>query len=451
MTTDTTGPAALELRDAWGVDPFEGRSGPVHVTIADGAIAAVSWGPPPEENTAAGAAGRRLVVPAFIDLDAALDGASADDDEGETPATLVAAAAHGGYATVRVRGLPPERLAHAAHGLPVRLLPAPERFASVPPAGALVAALLRAAAEARTVTVVADDAALSAGAEASSGIAATILGLRPAPDAAEVGAVQRALEALERATTIALREGSPGAPPRLHVTRVSLAESVRLVREARMAGLPVTADACAHHLALHDGWLGGDTRFAWQAVDTPWTGPLDPARAYLPSFRQRPPLRAPADALGVAAGIEDGTIDAIVSGHEPWRPWQSEVEYGDAPAGGSTIEAAISLVLGAVRAGVLSLDAAIRALTAGPAAVLGEQHRGMLEGQTAFITIVDPGGTWRPGAQTLCSRSLDTPLAGLAVPGRVLLTIARGRAVYRAAESRVADASPAGAPLRCGT
>jgi dihydroorotase len=375
--------------------------------------------------------GGMLVIPAPIDLDASLDrDPEVDDGEGETLASLGAAAARGGFATVCVRGTPAgaaQGAAGAAEGSPVRILGAPgERLASVPATGALLATILRAAAAGRTVVAVADDASSSAGAEAGEGLVATVLGLRAVPDAAEVAAVERAIEALRRAVAV-----SPSsAPPRLHLSRVSLAASVERIRAAKAEGLPLTADASAHHLVIHDGWIGGDRRFAWDAASRPWTGPAT-ADAYDARHRARPPFRSPADALALGRGVDDGTIDAFVSGHEPRRPWQVLVEFGDAAPGGSTIETTLAALLEAARARVVTLGRAIAALTVGPSGVLGEQHRGIVPGRPAFLTVIDPTRAWTPGPETLrAAAAVDAPLAGVGLRGRVVATIVKGRVAY---------------------
>ena len=129
--------------------------------------------------------------------------------------------------------------------------------------------------------------------------------------------------------------------------------------------------------------------------------------------------------------MDDGTVDLLVSGHEPRRRWQVLVEFGDAAPGGGTIETALPVVLGAVRAGAISLAAAIRALSAGPAALLGEAHRGIVEGQAAYLAIVDPSAVWSPDARMLRSAAVvDAPLAGVEIRGRVMATIVKGRVAY---------------------
>jgi len=108
---------------------------------------------------------------------------------------------------------------------------------------------------------------------------------------------------------------------------------------------------------------------------------------------------------------------------------------GDAPSGGSTIETALVLALEAAHAGALTRGAAIRALTEGPAALLGEQHRGIVEGRSAYLTIVEMGAFWTPGAASLLSADRASPNLGLPLRAEVLATTVRGRVAYRRAEA----------------
>src|SRR5207247_102636 len=110
----------------------------------------------------------------------------------------------------------------------------------------------------------AEDPTLTAGAEASDGSVATVLGLRGWPSAAEESVVARDLALLADVV-----RDVPAA--RLHLTHLSTAGSLDLVRRAKAAGMPVTCDVTPHHLALSEEWLGGARsrdrpRVAWLAV-----------------------------------------------------------------------------------------------------------------------------------------------------------------------------------------
>ena len=108
----------------------------------------------------------------------------------------------------------------------------------------------------------AEDATQTAGAEANDGFVATVLGLRGWPAAAEETAVARDLAILAEVV-----RDVPGA--RLHLTHLSTAGALDLVRRAKAAGLPVTCDVTPHHLALTDEWLAGARRWAWEATRRP--------------------------------------------------------------------------------------------------------------------------------------------------------------------------------------
>ena len=324
----------LELDDAWLVDPASGREGRGSLRVEDGVIVAVDWASDePEAWPVSGRAGARtranrpavLVAPAFIDIHVHLRQPGRED--AETIATGLAAAAHGGFGTVcamanttppiDTAGLVEDELATArASGSPVRLLPYAtitagrrgetlshmgemadagavgfsDDGAPVGDASLFRNALAYAGALARMLVEHAEEPALVKGAEANEGMMSTVLGLKGWPVAAEESAVARDLALLaEVAATY-----PASAAPHLHLTHLSTAGSVELVRRARAAGLPVTCDVTPHHLAFHEGWVAGDRRFAWDAADSPWAGGPADAAPFDPSTRVNPPLRSPA-------------------------------------------------------------------------------------------------------------------------------------------------------------
>jgi dihydroorotase len=191
-----------------------------------------------------------------------------------------------------------------------------------------------------------------------------------------------------------------------------------------------------YHLVLHDGWVGGDRRFSWEAAGEQWAGLDASAAPYDTSTRLDPPLRGPDDAIALLAGLEDGTIAAIATDHSPWRSIDKEVPFGDARPGASGLETALGLLLECVAAGRLSLRRMVRALTVGPWRVVDGGRRsirepGIREGDTASLVVFDRGDRWRVDDRSLQSRGRNTPLFGSELPGRVLLTLANGRIAYR--------------------
>jgi dihydroorotase len=283
-----------------------------------------------------------------------------------------------------------------------------------------------------------EDAAATVGAEAHEGLVATVLGLKGWPAAAEVAAIAR---------DIAVLESVLGDVPtaRLHLTHVSTAGGVALIRAARERGLPVTCDVTPHHLALSDEWIAGARRFAWEAVDEageardPWRDEALVAAPYDPSLRVNPPLRSPIDAAALRAALADGTVDAIATDHAPHTEVDKAVEFGLAANGISGFETALGLVLAAVDAGSMSLAVAIRALTVGPARVLAVRSpaapRTLAEGSVADLVVFDRSDAWTVARESLASKGKNSPLLGMTLPGRVLVTVARGHLAYEAPDA----------------
>ena len=453
--------ADLELTRAWLVDPVSGLEGPGEIVVRDGVLEAVTW---LEGEEADGVEPDGvIVVPGFIDLHAHLREPGGED--AETVASGLAAAAHGGFTAVCAMAntepavddgavLALVRAAARASGSPVALLPygavsagrAGEQLAALgelADAGAVgfsddgspvrTGSLLRNAlayAGALGLPIVehAEDRGMTDGAEAGEGLVATVLGLKGWPVAAEVSAVSRDLAVLADV----LRD-VPGA--RLHLTHLSSAAALDLVRAAKAAGLPVTCDVTPHHLALTDEWVAGARRWSWEAHGQadPWRAGEIVADAYDSSCRVNPPLRAPSDAVACLEALTDGTADAVATDHAPHTQVDKEAEFGLAANGISGIETAIGVLLAAVDAGHLTLAAAIAALTTGPAAVLGGRlgrRVGLVEGAPADLVVIDRSATWRVEPGTLRSKGHNTPLLGADLPGRVLLTIAGGRLAY---------------------
>jgi dihydroorotase len=464
----TARPLDLEISRAWLVDPAAGREGPGEIVVRGGMLEAVTW---LEGGEADGIGADGVVVaPGFIDLHAHLR--EPGNEDAETVATGLAAAAHGGFTTIcampntepaldepgvlaRIRaaalasGSPVELLAHGA----VTVGRAGEQLAALgeladagvvgfsedgrptTSAPVLRAALAYAGALGLPIVEHAEDATLTVGAEANEGYVATVLGLRGWPVTAELAAVSRALALLADART-----DVPTA--RLHLTHVSTGVSLEVIRLAKARGLPVTCDVTPHHVALSDEWLAGSRRWAWDAVDEhgrardPWADGDLVAAPFASSLRVNPPLRCAEDSLACLAALVDGTADAVATDHAPHREVDKAVEFGAAANGISGLETALGVLLAAVDAGQLSLFRAIEALTTGPARVIGGRMRrttaGLVEGAPADLVVFDRSEPWTVTAEALSSRGKNTPLLGMELRGRVLFTLAGGRLAYEA-------------------
>ncbi len=468
--------AELEITRAWLVDPAAGREGPGEIVVSNGVLEAVTW---LEGAEAKGVGPDGVVVaPGFIDLHAHLR--EPGNEDAETIASGLSAAAHGGFTTVclmpnsvpaldepsvlaRVRaaaiasGSPVEALAHGA----VTVGRAGEQLAALGELadagivgfsddGACVAnptilrnAFLYAGMLGRPIIDHPELAELTRGSEANEGYIASVLGLKGWPAAAEIAAVERDIAVLAEV----LRD-EPGA--RLHLTHLSTAGALAAVRRAKAAGLPVTCDVTPHHVGFTDEWLAGARRWAWEALDAngaardPWLDGALTAGPYDTSLRVNPPLRGPEEAAACLAALADGTADALATDHAPHTLVDKEVEFGLAANGISGLETALGVLLAAVDAGRLTLSRAIAALTTGPAAVLAgwpgvvasgdiralAQPRGLVEGAPADLVVFDRSDRWRVTPESLASKGKNTPLLGRELSGRVLLTVAAGRIAY---------------------
>jgi dihydroorotase len=457
----------LEISRAWLVDPASGREGPGDLVVTDGVLEAVAW---LDGEDAAGVDDRGIVVlPGLVDLHVHLR--EPGNEDAETVATGLAAAAHGGFTTVVAMPnttpalddpavLARVREAAAASESPVRLLAwgaitagrAGETLAALGEladtgvagfsddgSGVANASLVRNAlayAGALGLPIVehAEDASLTVGAEANDGYVATVLGLRGWPAAAEEAAVARDLALLAEVV-----RDVPAA--RLHLTHLSTAGSLELVRRAKAAGLPVTCDVTPHHLALTDEWLAGARRWAWEATGDPWANDREAivAAPYASSVRVNPPLRSPSDAAACREALLDGTADAIATDHAPHTSVDKDVEFGVAANGISGLETALGVVLAMVDAGLLPLARAVEALSAGPHRVLGSvwgdrPAPGLVEGARADLVVIDRSAGWTVTPDALASRGKNTPLLGRDLAGQVLLTIAGGRLAWDAGD-----------------
>jgi dihydroorotase len=241
-----------------------------------------------------------------------------------------------------------------------------------------------------------EDLTLSAGGAMNEGPVATRAGIRAQPATAESAMVARDLELC----------ALTGA--RYHVAHVSSAESVRLVREAKRRGLPVTCEVTPHHLTLTDEACGHyDTR-----------------------TKCNPPLRSAADVEALREGLRDGTIDAVATDHAPHSSVEKDVEFEQAAFGMIGFETAVPLVLELVRRGVLTPSAFVTRLASAPAAAFGLAGGTLAEGKPADITVIDPDADWTCDPDKLRSRSRNTPFSGRPMRGRAAMTLVAGKIAF---------------------
>ncbi|MCY3956611.1 MAG: dihydroorotase [Nitrospira sp.] len=241
-----------------------------------------------------------------------------------------------------------------------------------------------------------EDSQLSRGGCMHEGAVSTELGIPGIPKAAEEVMVAR---------NISLAELT-GA--RLHLPHVSTLGSVRMVREAKARGVPVTAEACPHHFSLTD-----------EAV-----------RSFDANAKMNPPLRTDEDVQAIKEGLQDNTIDIVATDHAPHAVQEKQLEFDAAPFGIIGLETAFPLTLNLVEEGLLTLEQAIAKLTREPARVFDLSYGTLAPGAAADVTLIDPTATWVVDPTRLHSLSRNTPFAGWTMKGRVVKTLVAGNVVY---------------------
>src|SRR3954451_18003456 len=196
-----------------------------------------------------------------------------------------------------------------------------------------------------------------------------------------------------------------GAP--VHFLHLSTAMAIVMVRAAKAAGLPVTAEAAPHHFTLTDELVA----------------------SYDPVFKVNPPLRPQADVDAVKAALADGTIDAIATDNAPHAQEAKELPFDQAPPGMLGLETSLALALTELD---LPPERVLALLSWEPARIAGlaGQHGGPIaEGAPANVAASAPDAGWVVEPERVPSRSRNTPYAESKLTGRVRPTLLRGEPV----------------------
>lgn len=195
----------------------------------------------------------------------------------------------------------------------------------------------------------------------------------------------------------------------IHFSHVTTAGSVDLIRKAKAKGLKVTASVPAHHLLLTDG--------STEDFDS--------------NFKVLPPFRDAAHINALIEGLNDGTIDAIISDHEPHEIESKFSEFSVAEFGITALETAFSAAFEGT-GNKLSLETLIQKLTAGPRKVLNITAEPIVEGYKAELTIFSPTIDWTCEREQLKSRSHNSPVLGRTMKGLPIAIINNGQLVLNA-------------------
>ncbi len=196
----------------------------------------------------------------------------------------------------------------------------------------------------------------------------------------------------------------------VHICHISTYSGIQLIREAKARGVRVTAETCPHYFTLTDAAIAD--------FDT--------------NTKVNPPLREERDRLAVIAGLQDGTLDCIVTDHAPHHEDDKNVEYDLAAFGISGLETSFALsYTQLVRSGEMTLEALVGKMSANPAVVLGLTGGRICEGAPADLTLVSLDEEWTIDPQQFVSKGKNSPFGGRKVFGRVKMTVVDGEIKYK--------------------
>jgi dihydroorotase len=202
----------------------------------------------------------------------------------------------------------------------------------------------------------------------------------------------------------------------VHCQHISAAGSVRLIREARARGIPISGEVCPHHIALTDESI--------QNFDT--------------NYKMNPPLRSRRDVEAILDGIADGTLTILASDHAPHARFEKEVEFDAAPFGITGLETELGLFIDLLVHKHRRIDLArlIAMYTVEPARLLQLDAGTLSVGAPADITLINPDLEWTVDLEKSESLSRNSPFGGWKLKGRAVRTIVGGETVWELQTSR---------------
>ena len=242
----------------------------------------------------------------------------------------------------------------------------------------------------------AEDGGLTRHAVATSGETATRHGLPAAPAFSEAIAIAR---------DIMLAEDTGAA---IHFRQVTTRAGFERIRRAKSRSLPVTCGITPAHLLLSDIAISDFRTFA----------------------RLSPPLRSEDDRQACLEALADGTIDVLCSGHDPRGPEAKRLPFADADPGMAGAETLMTLGLGLVRDGTITMERLVELAATNPARILGVNAGTLTVGGPADLCLIDIDNPWQIRASAFASEAGNTPFDGLPVQGKVVRTIKGGRTIF---------------------
>ena len=232
---------------------------------------------------------------------------------------------------------------------------------------------------------------------AHDGEIASRLGLKGIPSAAEALALASILR-------IAKETGA-----RIHISRLSTAEGVEMIREAKKINPNISCDVSANQLHLTEHDIG----------------------FFDSNCHVKPPLRTQRDKEALSAGLKDGTIDAICSDHTPVDEDAKLAPFAEAEIGATGLELLLALTLKWAHQEKVSLLDAISLVSQSSAQILAIPAGDLSLNSDADICIFDANEYWKISPSSLKSQGKNTPFNGLELAGKVKTTLVHGQVVYK--------------------
>jgi len=242
----------------------------------------------------------------------------------------------------------------------------------------------------------AEDLELSKNGMINDGIISTKLGLQGIPDLAELIIIERDLTLLESIKC------------RYHISQISSKKSVEIVNE-RKQKVKFTCGVSINNLSLNENDIGDFRTF----------------------LKLSPPLRTEEDRVSLVEGLNNKTIDVIVSDHKPEDEEQKRLTFAQAATGSSGIETLLSLSLELYHNGSVKLETIIQALTSNPAKILKINKGNLTIGNNADFCIVDINKPWIVKKEKLISKSKNTSIENKKLQGKVTNTFVKGVELFK--------------------
>ncbi len=253
----------------------------------------------------------------------------------------------------------------------------------------------------KTIIVHEEDLNLTSDGQINEDFISTKMGLKGMPSIGESTMIARDVEIL----------GFVGG--KLHIAHLSVKESLEIVRQAKKRKLDISCEVTPHHIALNSSCL--------VTFDS--------------NLKMSPPLRSRKDVEVLKKGLQQGVIDCIATDHAPHALFEKEMEFGSAPFGIVGLETALGIVYTElVESGILSIAELVEKMSVNPAKILGLGEKTLKEGSDANITIFDPNKEWTVDVKKFVSKSNNSPFDGWKLKGKGVMTIVKGKIVYREGE-----------------